>query len=426
MTYLRALQLLTQAYKAARGAMPKGLDLLKLKMKARQKAIDSKKVIEFPKERITNPFKPRPEPYNKLINPKSDTGIKLGKVREGLKKRETEAEMLARMKRQNKEAAQRIRDKKKPRDDKANGGPIDPGYLGIPPMGLGTGSRPGGHPYPSLDYYDDDAGAMKGLMKKKKKKKKKKEDKADGGITGAIKKIKKRFGKKAITTGNKIKRPGNRQLFDDFKKRNKFNTGGLTNISATYDANPTLQAQFPDKQDYLDLFSSTTTTTPQTQTYAQMTQQQPTAGIPAVKPIVPIIPPQGDGDGGGGITAPTGYGYRGPSMTIDDTEEGTITSEEEMFAQGQNLRNLAEKTLLGNLFFKAKDAASDKARDIVNKVRAEEIARAEALQSLQQAIARNQARADQQDWTGATSEYSGGEDPTTGNYDDPYSPGDTE
>ena len=137
MTYLRALQLLTQAYKAARGAMPKGLDLLKLKMKARQKAIDSKKVIEFPKDRITNPFKPRP-------------------------RSESEAQMLARMKRQNKEAAQRLREKKKP-----------------------------------------------------------KEDKAEGGITGAIKKIKKRFGKKSITTGNKIKRPGNRQLFDDFNKRNK-------------------------------------------------------------------------------------------------------------------------------------------------------------------------------------------------------------
>ena len=45
MGYLQALQLLTRAYKAARGVMPKGLDLLKLKQKARQKVIDSKKVI---------------------------------------------------------------------------------------------------------------------------------------------------------------------------------------------------------------------------------------------------------------------------------------------------------------------------------------------------------------------------------------------
>ena len=29
-------------------------------MKARQKVIDAKKVIQFPPERITNPFKPRP------------------------------------------------------------------------------------------------------------------------------------------------------------------------------------------------------------------------------------------------------------------------------------------------------------------------------------------------------------------------------
>ena len=265
MGYLQTLQLMVRAYKAARGAMPKGLDLLKLKMKARQKVIDSKKVIEFPKDRITNPFKQRPQS-------------------------KSEAEMLARMKRQNKEAVQRLKEKKKPRDDKA--------------------------------------------------------------------------------------------------------TGGIANLSSVYDNNPTLQAQFPDKQDYLDLFGSTTTTTPQTQTYAQMTQQQPAAGIPAVKPIVPIIPPQGDGDGGGGITTRTGYGYRGPSMTIDDIEEGTITPEEERFAQGQALRGLAEKTLLGNLFFKVKDATSDKARDIADKVRAEEeVAKAEALRSLQEAIARNQARA---------------------------------
>jgi len=137
MTYLQALRLMVKAYKAARGAMPKGLDLLKMKMKARQKAIDSNKVVEFPKDKITPFFKPRP-------------------------RSESEAQILARMKRENKEAVQRLREKKKP-----------------------------------------------------------KEDKAEGGITGAIKKIKRRFGKKSITTANKIKRPGNRQLFDDFNKRNR-------------------------------------------------------------------------------------------------------------------------------------------------------------------------------------------------------------
>ena len=205
MGYLQALQLMVRAYKAAKGVMPKGLDLLKLKMRARQKAIDSKKVIEFPKDRITNPFKPRPEGIQNLIK-KGDVKIgqapKTTKVKEPVDPKlilqESEKQTLARMRKENKEAIKRFKEKMdKPRDGKA--------------------------------------------------------------------------------------------------------TGGLANISQTYDNNPTLQAQYPNKQDYLDLFSSTTTTTPQTQTYAQMIQQSP-AGIPAVKPIVPIIPPQGDGDGGGGIT----------------------------------------------------------------------------------------------------------------------------
>ena len=361
MTYLKALELLTRAYKAARGRMPEGLDLLKIKQKARQKVIDAKKVIQFPKDKITPFQKPRPTEteimmkqtgipvtvkgktttmtpdgiLKMLMGKGKGKDVKIGqapkttKVKEPvdpkLVQQESIKDMYKRLMKSNREAIKNFKNRNKPRDDKANGGPIDPGYLGIPPAGLGTGSRPGGHPYPSLDYYDDDFG-VKGLMKKRKKKKKKRDDKA---------------------------------------------TGGLANLSQTYDNNPTLQSQFPDKQDYLDLFSSTTTTTPQTTTYAQMTQQ-PAAGITAVKPILPIIP-QGDGGdgGGGGITAPTGYGYRGPSVTIEDIEEGTITPEEERFAQGQALRGLAEKTLLGNLFFKAKDAVSDKARDIADKVRAE-------------------------------------------------------
>jgi len=69
--------------------------------------------------------KDRPEPFNKLIDPKSDTGIKLGKVREGLKKRETEAEILARMKKQNKESVERLRKKKeKDREDFSIGGGV--------------------------------------------------------------------------------------------------------------------------------------------------------------------------------------------------------------------------------------------------------------------------------------------------------------
>ena len=67
MGYLQALQLMVRAYKAAKGVMPKGLDLLKLKMRARKKAIDAKKVIEFPKDKITPFYKPRPEGIQNLI-----------------------------------------------------------------------------------------------------------------------------------------------------------------------------------------------------------------------------------------------------------------------------------------------------------------------------------------------------------------------
>ncbi len=224
MGYLQVLNLMVRAYKAARGVMPKGLDLLKLKMKARQKVIDSKKVIEFPKDRITNPFKPRPEGIQNLIK-KGDVKIgqapKTTKVKEPVDPKlilqESEKEMAKRMMRENKEAIKRFKEKMdKPRDGKA--------------------------------------------------------------------------------------------------------TGGLANISQTYDNNPTLQSQFPNKQDYLDLFSSTTTTTPQTQTYAQMTQQSP-AGIPAVKPIVPIIPlgQEGDGGGGGGITKvrPNRFDYGYTTLSED-------------------------------------------------------------------------------------------------------------
>ena len=174
MGYLQALNLMVKAYKAARGVMPKGLDLLKLKMKARQKVIDSKKVIEFPKERITDPFKARPpkelarlEGGGEGIKRLLEKGlIKIGEVTKRKKvkepfdpklvQQESIKDMYKRLMKSNREAIKNFKNRNKPRDDKANGGPIDPGYLGIPPAGLGTGSRPGGHPYPSLDYYDDD------------------------------------------------------------------------------------------------------------------------------------------------------------------------------------------------------------------------------------------------------------------------------
>ena len=73
--------------------------------------------------------------------------------------------------------------------------------------------------------------------------------------------------------------------------------GGMTNISDTYDNNPTLQSQYPNKQDYLDLFAQqTTTTTPEVAAIPETT----TSTIAPINPIKPIIPiPQDSGDSGG-------------------------------------------------------------------------------------------------------------------------------
>ena len=51
--------------------------------------------------------------------------------------------------------------------------------------------------------------------------------------------------------------------------------------------------------------------------------------------------------------------------------------------------------------------------------------REEALNSIKASMARDAALAAQQDWSGSSDSYSGGMD-TQGNYNDPYSPGDTE
>ena len=69
-----------------RSPTPGELDMLKRKASEMEQ---SDKIIPFPpggKDKV-DPFEDRPEPFNKLIDPKSDTGIKLGKVREGLKDR---------------------------------------------------------------------------------------------------------------------------------------------------------------------------------------------------------------------------------------------------------------------------------------------------------------------------------------------------
>ena len=352
MGYLQALRMMVKAYKAAKGAMPKGLDLLKLKMKARQKAIDSKKVIEFPKERITNPFKPRP-------------------------RSESEAQMLARMKRQNKEAAQRLRDKKAVEESLQK---------------LKDSKKPQKTLKDLLDDYKGDPDAM-----------------ADGGVASAIKKIKKRFGKKSITTGDKIKRPGNRQLFDDFKKRNKFIVGGsvrrnvtpqprdpkLQNLINVYESNPTLQSSMSIDDYLMQAYRPTTPTTEELATGITTQATQP-AAINPIKPIIPIPESDGDGDNrrpSGGITAGINfdYGYTGPSMTLADEGEGTILDED--YTLGMRARDALsgiKQTGQGiysalspiQMAKRAKDAFDDmrakRAAEIIEQIRREEEARLQA------------------------------------------------
>ena len=106
--------------------------------------------------------------------------------------------------------------------------------------------------------------------------------------------------------------------------RQLYNTGGITNLINTYQNNPTLQSQMT-QQEYLDLFGSRPTST----TTEQIVQSSvaPTIQPIVKKPILPIIPQESGGDGGGGITNPGinrfDYGYDSLAKnTLDDEGAG--------------------------------------------------------------------------------------------------------
>ena len=132
--------------------------------------------------------------------------------------------------------------------------------------------------------------------------------------------------------------------------RQLYNTGGITNLINTYQNNPTLQNQMT-QQEYLDLFDSR----PTSSTTEQIVQSSvaPTIQPIVKKPILPIIPQESGGDGGGGITNPGinrfdygydslakntldeegagGYKTRGTDANIaflEDIAEGTIPEED--------------------------------------------------------------------------------------------------
>jgi len=338
MTYQTAYKLLVAAYKSAKGIMPEGLDLLKIKQKARQKVIDAKKVIEFPKERITNPFKPRPTEteimmkktgipvtvkgktttmtpdgiLKMLMGKGKGKDVKIGQAPKTTKRKPavdpklTQEENIKRIMAENKAAAKRLQEK-----------------MNKPKKSLGE----------KLRDYDGDPDGMADGGKVKKPFRSKVVDFLGGpavvgaelGLSGLLE-VYNILGMPLMKDGGKVKKKRkhddniDEEDIGEGKSKERFlrvmpevdgiprsdgimelATGGMTNISDTYDNNPTLQSQYPNKQDYLDLFAQqTTTTTPQTNTATQST----TSTIAPINPIKPIIKiPQDGGDGGGGITS---------------------------------------------------------------------------------------------------------------------------
>jgi len=286
MGYLQTLQLMVRAYKAARGVMPKGLDMLKLKQKARQKVIDAKKVInvdfskgrKFYEEGIGDLIR-----QGKLFVGKAP---KTKKIKEAVDPKLYEQMRIKEIMKQNKESAKRLEKKMNKEKD------------------LGD----------KLKDYKGDPDAMR-----------------EGGI---------------ISLAN----------------------GGLTNISDTYDNNPTLQAQYPNKQDYLDLFTQqTTTTTPQTNTTTQST----TSTIAPINPIKPIIPlPQDSGDGGGGILNNFGRTNMNQPNAMGGKEPGIVA------ALQRTYNNLKDPLITYNpmnpaFLFNVGKAGLEKAREFAKQVQAQ-------------------------------------------------------
>jgi len=377
MTYQTAYKLLVAAYKSAKGIMPEGLDLLKIKQKARQKVIDAKKVIQFPPDRITNPFKPRPteteimmkqEGIPVTVKGKTTTmtpdsilkmlmgkgkgkDVKIGQAPKTTKRKPavdpklTQEENIKRIMAENKASAKRLQEK-----------------MNKPEKSLGE----------KLKDYDGDPDAM-----------------ANGG------KVKKPFRSKVVdflggpsVVGAELGLSGLLEVYNllgmPLMKDGgimKLATGGMTNISDTYDNNPTLQSQYPNKQDYLDMFAQqTTTTTPQTNTATQST----TSTIAPINPIKPIIPlPQDSGDGGGGIlnnlgrtnmNQPNAMGGKEPGIVaaLQRTLGDVKTAGKEIYSILSPMQ-MAKKTMDSINNMRAKKAA-----EIIEQIRREEEARLQA------------------------------------------------
>ena len=348
MGYLQALNLMVRAYKAARGVMPKGLDLLKLKMKARQKVIDANKVVKVDFSKGRKFFD---EGIGDLIQKGKlfvGKAPKTKKTKPAVDPKLYQQERIKEIMKQNKEAAKRL-EKKMNKDKKAE------------------------------DYFKEG-------------------DYDPGGMAN----------------------------------------GGIANLTSVYNQNPSLQSQYT-LDEYLDLFDNQTTT-PQIQTSADILEQAQPNPINPIKPIIPI--PE-SGDGGGGNPPPGGgisqginldYGYTSPGGTfnLDDIGEGTVADED--YTLGMRARDAVSGIMsspfvkynpMNPMFmFNVGKAGVEKAKEFAEQVRAQKALEEEQARQAQLNAAR--AALAYQTQTGEGSGYTGGFDPSTGNYDDPFDPGQTE
>ena len=447
MTYQTAYKLLVAAYKSAKGIMPEGIDLLKLKMKARQKVIDAKKVIQFPPERITNPFKARPpkqlakyEGGGEGIKRMIEKGlIKIGevtkrkKVKEPVDSKLIQEERIKEIMKQNKASAKRLQEK-----------------MNKPEKSLGE----------KLRDYDGDPDAMAGGGKVKKPFRSKVVDFLGGpavvgaelGLSGLLE-VYNLLGMPLMKDGGKVKKKRkhddniDEEDIGEGKSKERFlrvmpevdgisrsdgimelAAGGMTNISDTYDNNPTLQSQYPNKQDYLDLFSSqTTTTTPEVAAIPETT----TSTIAPINPIKPIIKiPQSSGDSGG-ITTIQPKAPKDPltfreSMAQLNLQRGVPVEEEEksLFEKITGSPFVKYNPMNPAFLFNVSKAGLEKTREFAKQVQAQKALEAEQERQAQINAAR--AALAYQTQTGEGSGYTGGFDSSTQNYDDPFDPGQTE
>jgi len=217
--------------------------------------------------------------------------------------------------------------------------------------------------------------------------------------------------------------------------RQLYNTGGVANLINTYLGNPTLQNKMT-QQEYLDLFN-----TQPTPTVEQIIQSSisPTIQPIAKKPILPVIPRDSGSDeqsSGKGITAGINldYGYTGPSGTfnLDDIGEGTVADED--YTLGMRARDaysgimsspVVKYNPMNPMFmFNVGKAGVEKAKELAEKIQAQKALEAEQARQAQLDAAR--AALAYQTQTGEGSGYTGGFDPSTQNYDDPFDPGQTE